>query len=188
MPILASLDVYMALIYFHAYMYGPLRGRVRLYEHRGLKPRMAMSEDWEIFASILVRDTGARTASGLDLEGFEVKSALDGSSFEYQYHKHSWREKLDADRQAGHIFISHRDELGHVDVRYCDGEKLSGYFDKWELEEPYAKESQQRFRRSVSYGWVTKHATLILQIEEGEATYEIGLADRTDVSEPTENQ
>ena len=187
MPIPASLDVYMALIYFHAYMYGPLRGRVRLYEHSGLRPRMAMSEDWEIFASILVRDTGARSASGLDLEGFEVKSALEGGSFEYQYHKHSWREKLDADRRAGHIFISHRDELRHVDVRYCDGEKLSDFFDKWELEEPYAKDTQQRFRRSISYGWVTKNATVILRIEKGEATYQIGDLHRTGASELEDN-
>lgn len=184
MPIPQSLDVYMALIYFHAYMYGPLRGRVRLYDQRGLRPRMAMSEDWEIFASILVRNTGAGTASGLDLEGFEVKSALDRSSFEYQYHKDSWKKKLDDDRQAGHIFISHKDELRHVDVRYCDGEALSDFFDKWESQKPYSKESEQRFRRSISYGWVTKNATLILQIADGEATYQIGALQQTNASEP----
>lgn len=184
MPVPQSLDVYMALIYFHAYMYGPLRGRVRLYEQRELRPRMAMSEDWEIFASILVRNTGAGTASGLDLEGFEVKSALDGSSFEYQYHKDSWKKKLDDDRQAGHIFISHKDELRHVDVRYCDGEDLSDFFDKWESQKPYSKKSAQRFRRSISYGWVTKNATLVLQIEDGEATYQIGALQQTNASEP----
>ena len=121
----------MALVYFHAYMYGPLQGKTRLYRDRGIRTRVAMSEDWEVFASILVRDTGTSTPAGLDLQGYEVKSALDGSSFEYQYHRMSWREKLKADRAAGHIFISHRDELRHVDVRYCDGEVLSGSFDKW---------------------------------------------------------
>ena len=173
MPIPASLDVYMALIYFHAYMYGPLRGRVRLYENRGLQPRMALSEDWEIFASILVRNTGSGTTSGLDLEGYEVKSAKDRSAFEYQYHKHSWKEKFEADRNAGHIFISHRDELRHLEVRYCDGVDLSSdFFDKWENQRPYSKPNEQRFRCSVPYGWVDKNATLILRVENGEATYE----------------
>ena len=122
----------MALVYFHAYMYGPLRGKSRLYRHRGLNVRAAMSEDWEVFASILVRNTGTSTASGLDLAGYEVKSALDRSSFEYQYHRNSWEKKLEDDRNAGHLFISHREELRHVEVRYCDGADLSDFFQRWE--------------------------------------------------------
>ena len=160
----------MAMVYFHAYMYGPLQGKVRLYKDRGIRSRVAMSEDWEVFASILVRDTGTSTASGLDLEGYEVKSAKDRGAFEYQYHKNSWKQKLDADRKAGHIFISHRDDLRHVDVRYCEGSQLLEFFDLWESEEPYSKPDAQRFRRSISHGWVQENATLILQIENGEPT------------------
>ena len=172
MSVPSSLDVYMALVYFHAYMYGPLPGKMRLYQDRGLRARVAMSEDWEVFASILVRNSGTSTASGLDLEGYEVKSALTGSAFEYQYHRNSWVDKLNADRNAGHLFISHRDELRHVEVRYCDGSDLSVYFDRWEMEKPYSDPNSQRFRRSVPYGWVTEHATLIVRIEEGETTFE----------------
>ena len=84
-----DLDIEKALIYFHAYMYGPLRGKVRLYEARGVSPRVAMSEDWELFASILVRDRGVPGQSGLDLERYEVKSASAGSAFEYQYHRNT---------------------------------------------------------------------------------------------------
>ncbi|MDE0419469.1 MAG: hypothetical protein OXK76_01095, partial [Gammaproteobacteria bacterium] len=72
----------MAMVYFHAYMYGPLQGKVRLYKDRGIRSRVAMSEDWEVFASILVRDTGTSTGSGLDLEGYEVKSAKGRGGFE----------------------------------------------------------------------------------------------------------
>ena len=169
-----SLDAYMALVYFHAYMYGPLQGKSRLYRDRGIRPRAAMSEDWEVFASILVRDTGTSTGSGLDLSGYEVKSALDGSAFEYQYHRNSWRDKLRADHAAGHIFISHRDELQHVDVRYCAGEDLSPFFDKWKNERPYASPTAQRFRRSIPFGWVKEHGTLLLQVVGGEATFEFG--------------
>ncbi len=171
MPLPPSLDVHMALIYFHAYMYGPIRGKVRLYKERGLRPRMAMSEDWEIFASILLRNAGAEGSKGPDLESYEVKSALAGSSFEYQYHKNSWKEKLDADREAGHIFISHRDELGYVEVRYSDGPDLTEFFDEWEAARPYSRASEQRFRRSVPFGWVGANAKLILRLEDGEATY-----------------
>ncbi len=161
----------MALIYFHAYMYGPLRGKLRLYKDRRLVPRMAMSEDWEVFASILVRNTGAGATSGLDLEAYEVKSAQDKGSFEYQYHRHSWKKKLDADRRAGHLFISHRDELRNVEVRYCDGIDLSDLFDKWGSLKPYSKPDAQRFRRSIPYGRVVSETTLILRIQDGEATY-----------------
>lgn len=173
MPLPGSLDVHMALVYFHAYMYGPLRGKVRLYRDRGLRPRMAMSEDWEVFASILVRNTGSSESSGPDLEDYEVKSALAGSSFEYQYHKNSWGEKLRADREAGHVFISHRDELGLVEVRYCDGSDLADFFDRWRAEKPYSRDNEQRFRRSVPFGWVVDNAALILRIEDGEATSQV---------------
>ena len=61
-----TLDVQAALIYFHAYMYGPYRGRVRLFQQRGLEPRMVMSEDWEVFASILLKAMGAASRSGPD--------------------------------------------------------------------------------------------------------------------------
>ena len=163
-----DLDIEKALIFFHAYMYGPLRGKVRLYTARGVAPRVAMSEDWELFASILVRDRGVPTQSGLDLERYEVKSATYGSAFEYQYHRNSWREKLGADRAAGHLFISHHDWLRLVEVRYCAGAELREFFDAWEAERPYSNQGQQRFRRSVPFGWVREKATLLLRIKDGE--------------------
>ncbi len=169
-----DLDIEMALIYFHAYMYGPLRGKVRLYSARGVSPRVAMSEDWELFASILVRGRGVSGQGGLDLEGYEVKSAKYRSSFEYQYHRDSWREKLAADRKAGHIFISHRELLQLVEVRYCTGSDLRRFFDKWETERPYSDSGQQRFRKSVSFGWVRENAELLLCIEDGEVAVNQG--------------
>lgn len=163
-----DLDIEKALIYFHAYMYGPLRGKLRLYEARGVSPRVAMSEDWELFASILVRDRGVLGQSGLDLESYEVKSAGHGSAFEYQYHRNSWREKLASDRTAGHLFISHEDWLQLVEVRFCTGSALSEFFDKWEREQPYSDDRQQRFRKSIPFGWVCEHAELLLRINDGE--------------------
>src|SRR5579864_7165982 len=83
-----DLDFEKALMFFHAYMYGPLQGKLRLYSARVVHAQSAaMSSDWEVFASILVRDLGKKLAAGVDLSQYEVKSAVAGGSYEYQYHK-----------------------------------------------------------------------------------------------------
>ena len=169
MPSRSELDVQGALIYFHAYMYGPFQGRARLFRLRGLAPRMVMSEDWEVFASILLRQAGSASRSGPDLAECEVKSAVDGSAFEYQYHRNSWQAKLEADRQADHVFIWHRDELAHVEVWFCEGSALREHFDSWRAENPYSNAEQQRFRKNVNASWVRANATPLLCIVNGEA-------------------
>lgn len=171
MPLPEHIDVEAALIYFHAYMYGPLHGRRRLFDRQGLKPRMmVMAEDWEVFAAILLRQQGTTRHSGPDLGAFEVKSARKRGSFEYQYHKDSWDRKLREDEAVGHIFISHWDDLEPVIVRACDGSDLADFFAKWRADKPYSN-GEQRFRRSVPYGWVEKNAIILLKIEKGEAAY-----------------
>jgi len=172
MPLPDTLDVEAALIYFDAYMYSPLPGKMRMFERRGLHPRITMPGDWEVFAAILVRTTGTTNLSGVDLLGYEVKSARDRGSFEYQYHRDSWREKFAADRATDHIYISHRNNLAHVEVRHCAGSHISEFLDQWLKENPYSDQRQQRFRKSIPYGWVVEHATLLLRIEDGRATFE----------------
>lgn len=172
MPLPETLDVQAALIYFHAYMYGPYRGRVRLFRLRGLEPRMVMSEDWEVFASILLRQQGSVSRSGPDLGNYEVKSALAGGSFEYQYHRNSWQKKLDADRRAGHIFVWHQDELSKVEVWFCEGSVMEEHFAKWENEKPYSQPGRQRFRKQVTGSWIKEKTLLLLRVEDGEAVYE----------------
>src|SRR5579872_7068362 len=105
-----DLDFEKALMFFHAYMYGPLQGKLRLYSSRTVRPAgAAMASDWVVFASILVRDVGKKLAVGIDLAGHEVKSAHAGGSYEYQYHKKSGKEKLQQDAEVGHLFFDHRD-------------------------------------------------------------------------------
>ncbi len=169
-----SLDIEAAIVYFDAFMYGPLQSRARLFRRRGLKPRVVMPEDWEVFAAILLRDPGRTSQSGPDLAEYEVKSAVHGNAFEYQYHKRSWREKMAADRKFGHIFISHRDDLAFVEVRVATGSEVAPFIDEWESERPYSRPSQQRFRKSVPFRWVADHADLVLRIEKGEVTFEAG--------------
>ena len=55
-----------------------------------------------------------------------------------------------------------------MEVRYCAGSALAAFFDGWEAERPYATPGQQRFRRSVPFGWARDHAALILRLVDGE--------------------
>jgi hypothetical protein len=47
-----NLDFEKALMFFHAYMYGPLQGKLRLYRARDVRSAgKALTSDWEVFAS-----------------------------------------------------------------------------------------------------------------------------------------
>lgn len=157
-------------MFFHAYMYGPLQGKLRLYRARGVHSAgAAMASDWEVFASILVRDLGKKLAAGIDLSEYEVKSAFDGGSYEYQYHKRTGKEKLKSDAEVGHLFFNHRNNLRHVDLRYAHGSSMKEHFQKWlhEYPDPYP----QRYRKNIPFNWVKKNATLLMTLEDGEVAY-----------------
>lgn len=157
-------------MFFHAYMYGPLQGKLRLYSARGVHPPgAAMSSDWEVFASILVRDLGKKLAAGIDLSGNEVKSAVAGGSYEYQYHKKTGKEKLKKDIEVGHLFFDHRDNLRHVDLRYAHGSSMREIFEEWlrKYPDPYP----QRYRKNIPFHWVKKHGVLLMTLTDGEVTY-----------------
>jgi hypothetical protein len=166
-----DLDFEKALMFFHAYMYGPLQGKLRLYEARGVRSvAKVQSSDWEVFASILVKDVGTKLGKGVDLSKHEVKSAEKGGSYEYQYHKKTGIEKLRKDMQIGHLFFDHRDGLREVDLRYASGQQLSAFFQEW-LEgfpNPY---KGQRHRKAIPFSWVKKNATLLMTLRNGEIEY-----------------
>ncbi|MFZ0787421.1 MAG: hypothetical protein WBC67_14830 [Candidatus Acidiferrales bacterium] len=157
-------------MFFHAYMYGPLQGKLRLYSARGVHPPgAAMTSDWEVFASILVRDLGKKLAGGVDLSEHEVKSAFNGGSYEYQYHKNSGKGKLKRDSEVGHLFFDHRNNLRHVDLRYAHGSSMKEFFQKWldEYPDPYP----QRYRKNIPFNWVKKNATLLMTLVDGEVEF-----------------
>jgi hypothetical protein len=165
-----DLDFEKALMFFHAYMYGPLQGKLRLYRARSVRTTgPAMSSDWEVFASILVRDLGKKLAAGVDLTQHEVKSAYNGGSYEYQYHKKSGKEKLMRDATVGHLFFDHRDNLRHVDLRYAHGNQLKEFFDAWL--EKYPDPYPQRYRKQIPFKWVRENAVLLMTLTEGEVTF-----------------
>ncbi len=166
-----DLDFEKALIFFHAYMYGPLQGKLRLYGARKVKPGpVAMPSDWEVFASILVRDLGTKLGAGIDLAEYEVKSAEGGGSYEYQYHKIGGREKLTKDMEVGHLFFDHRNNLRHVDLRYAHGSLMrKEFFEQWlrGFPDPY----QQRYRKNVPFAWVKQNGVLLMTLQDGEVDY-----------------
>jgi hypothetical protein len=165
-----DLDFEKSLMFFHAYMYGPLQGKLRLYGARSIPAgSVAMSSDWEVFASMLVKDLGRKLGAGIDLANHEVKSAKNSGSYEYQYHKNTGKDKLAADANVGHLFFSYSDTLDRVELRYLHGSQLDVYFGKWlnDYPDPYP----QRYRKSVPYGYVLKHGQLLMKIVDGEVVY-----------------
>lgn len=166
-----GLDFEKALMFFHAYMFGPLQGKMRLYGARNVKSgAVAMSSDWEVFASILVRDLGRKLGAGIDLSNYEVKSAESGGSYEYQYHKNTGRRKLRQDMRVGHLLFDHRNNLRRVDLRYAHGRWMKReFFEKWlkNYPDPYP----QRFRKNLPFKWVKENGILLMTLTDGEVTY-----------------
>lgn len=158
-------------MFFHAYMYGPLQGKLRLYGARKISSgSIAMSTDWEVFASMLVNDLGSKLGTGVDLTNYEVKSAKAGGGYEYQYHKYTGREKLAKDMEVGHLFFEYWDNLKHVELRYAHGSELRyEFFEKWlkSFPDPYP----QRYRKQVSNNWVREHGKLLMTLHEGEVIF-----------------
>ncbi|MFY9620943.1 MAG: hypothetical protein WAQ99_14115 [Pyrinomonadaceae bacterium] len=165
-----NLDFEKSLMFFHAYMYGPLQGKLRLYGARAIPPgSVAMSSDWEVFASMLVNDMGRKLGPGIDLTNHEVKSAKRGSSYEYQYHKNGGRQKLMRDMEVGHLFFDYDNQLRDVDLRYAHGSEMTPFFDKWlsEYPDPYP----QRYRKNIPYGWVKMNGILLMTLKDGEVVF-----------------
>ena len=165
-----NLDFEKSLMFFHAYMYGPLQGKLRMYGARKIPSgSVAMSSDWEVFASMLVNDLGRKFGAGIDLANHEVKSAKRGGSYEYQYHKNTGLEKLARDIEVGHLFFDHFDNLREVDLRYLHGSKLAEFFGKWLTE--YPNPYPQRYRKSIPYRFVKQNGTLLMTLKEGEVIF-----------------
>src|ERR1700735_1753819 len=157
-------------MFFHAYMYGPLQGKLRLYKARSVRPPgAAISSDWEVFASILVKDVGKKLAAGVDLSQHEVKSAFNGGNYEYQYHKNTGRAKLKRDAEVGHLFFDHRDNLREVDLRHVHGSLMGEFFEPWlaNFPDPY----QQRYRCTISFKWVKEKGELLMSLRDGEVKF-----------------
>jgi hypothetical protein len=129
---------------------------------------------WELFGAIL---TGrkAEGITGADLVGWEVKSAKEEGSFEYQYHRNAHLEKLDEDCIVNHLYCSYSDEYDGLEVRVMKGNELSAkYFSAWKplCINKYSNPANLRFRKSIGYGHVKQNGLLVLQVLKGKLVFQ----------------
>ncbi|MCD9530676.1 hypothetical protein [Photobacterium carnosum] len=146
--------------------------KVRLLKENNLKVAGHVhSVIWELFAAIL---TGrkAEGITGADLLGWEVKSAKDGGSFEYQYHRNSYLSKLDEDCKVNHLYCSYGTDYSSLEVRAMRGDELNGEMSDWKALciENY-NQGKLRFRKSINYGYVKQHGLLVLTICQSELVF-----------------
>ena len=168
-----TLQVQKAYSFYRTYILEYSRNKAEIYEQYGFSLQGSVgSKDWEVFAAILVNDR-ARRGDGADLENYEVKSATIGSSFEYQYHRNRGLNKLTDDRDVDHIFVARSETYMNVEVWLVERTKMIPTFDRWlpELLQNYEAADRQRFRRSVTYGFIRSQGVRLLEISSGELSY-----------------
>lgn len=128
---------------------------------------------WELFGAILTGQK-AEGITGADLVGWEVKSAKEGGSYEYQYHRNAHLGKLDEDCIVNHLYCSYSDEYDCLEVRVMRGDDLSNdYFNKWKplCIEKYSNPANLRFRKSIGFGYVKQYGLLVLKVSRGEMVF-----------------
>lgn len=168
-----TLQIQEAYSFYRTYILEYSCNKAAIYEQYGFSLQGSVgSKDWEVFAAILVNDK-ARRGDGADLENYEVKSATIGSSFEYQYHRNRGLDKLTDDRDVDHIFVARSETYMNVEVWLVERTKMVPTFDRWlpELLQNYETAERQRFRRSVTYGFVRSQGVQLLEISSGELSY-----------------
>lgn len=165
-----SINTQAAYEFYKRFILDYSQDKAAIYEQYGFTLQGSIgSKDWEVFAAILMGDR-ASPGNGADLENYEVKSALIGNSFEYQYHRNRGLEKLQDERAVDHLFVARSSTYQAVEVWLIDRAELIATFDRWlpELQENYRAESRQRFRRSVTYRFVATQGTQLMDIKGGD--------------------
>lgn len=126
--------------------------------------------DWELFGAILARDE-AKGKTGSDLTRHEVKSAMIGNNFEYQYCRESGLEKLEEDLSVDHIFVSYSADYSEIIVRLVPKETMAKKIEGWRrkvIDSYYRDDPKLRCRRSVTSQFVAKNGTVVMHIKNGE--------------------
>ncbi|MGO0307974.1 hypothetical protein ACTL6P_15480 [Endozoicomonas acroporae] len=155
------------------------REKIQLLRSHNLKVAGSVpSVLWELFGALLTGRSGAGT-TGADLLGWEVKSAKSGGSYEYQYHLNTGEAKLQEDCIVNHLFCTYSDTYDDVTVKVLTGASLANnHFNVWLPlyranydRSADAQARRQRFRKSISFGYVRDHGELVLQITGGVIAY-----------------
>lgn len=154
--------------FYKNYICNPLL--LKIYEENGFSPAGTVHfRTWEVFASQIIGET-RKPGNGSDFANYEVKSAVKGNSFEYQYHKNTGLAKLEEDMKVSHMFMSYSPDYSEVSVRVVPPTQLVSFFESWKsgLAAAYSEiNPKQRYRRSIPYGTVQKLGTEILAFKDG---------------------
>lgn len=153
-----------AYSYYVTYIFQPTK--LDLLKEYNFSPAGSISSvDWEVFGAIL---TGQKKVStGPDLKHYEVKSAVEKASFEYQYHLYGGSEKFAYDLAANQVFVSYNPSYANVEIRMAHGSMFEPYFTKWQSEYNDTIKSCLRFRRSIPYKAMVELTAPILTITHG---------------------
>ena len=153
--------------------------KIRLLQEHNLKVAGSVpSVLWELFGALLTERSGSGLI-GADLQGWEVKSACEGGSYEYQYHLNTGFAKLQEDCRVNHLFCIYSKTYKDVVVMAMQGKDFAQkFFKAWEPDylDNYdvsmdKKQRRQRFRRNISSGHVKTNGTLVMRIEDGKLVF-----------------
>ena len=166
--VIERLNIKGAFDFYNRYIYNEEHQKL-LAEHGFSTAGSIAPVNWELFASILTGDNG-KSGYGSDLDNFEVKSAVEGGGFEYQYHLHGGKTKLKDDMVVNHVFVSYSRDYRNITVRLIKGDLLKPKFESWLpglIENYEGKNRKQRYRKSISYGYVKKNGVVVLSASGG---------------------
>lgn len=171
-----ALDIAKAYRFYRDLLLQPTQEKAKIYAKYGFEVvGSVISKDWEVLAAILLKDK-AKAGYGSDLERHEVKSAVHGNSFEYQYHRNYGEQKLEEDKQVDHIFIAYTKNYLSIEIWRVEGHELESIFDSWlpGLKANYSGDRpKQRYRKTISFGTVKKKGELLVSIEKGALVEEL---------------
>ncbi len=159
-----------AFAYYQEHILAPLRAKRPVYEERNIPMEGVVPfRDWEVMTAILVDDRGSASRSGADLLNHEVKSAKEGGSFEYQYHRSHGVEKLDHDLTIEHLYVVYQNGYLDVDVYSLSAEQFALVGETWRdgLIENYRTAARQRYRKSMPRRKVLKEGRIVMRIRDG---------------------
>ena len=132
---------------------------------------------WELFGSLLTGQSGSG-AVGADLHGWEVKSAIWKSGYEYQYHLNTGEKKLREDCEVNHLFCSYTKYYKDVLVMALPGSVLArDFFEVWLplYHQNYSAQDKtkrkQRFRKSISHKVILDRGAKVLEIADGKLIF-----------------
>ncbi|MAD14487.1 MAG: hypothetical protein CL579_00150 [Alteromonadaceae bacterium] len=162
----------LAFEFYEKHIYDP--EKIQLLKENRLKVAGHVhSVIWELFGAIL---TGRKAEgnTGSDLRGWEVKSAKNGGSYEYQYHRNAHLSKLDEDCVVNHLYCSYSEEYDDLEVRVMKGADLAElFFEAWKplCIEKYRNRDTLRFRKIIPYQYIQRNGLLVLKVNKGNLVF-----------------